>query len=123
MKCFRLFSGVFLPSLLAVLCLGSCDLFPVSDPTGTIRISFPEPVVSATRASASPLDTNEFELTVLDAEGSIIYKGSYGAAPAEFPVRPGSYTLSVISAAFDAPCFDAPQYGDTQVVVDRKSVV
>ena len=118
MKKIRFLSGVLLPSLAAALCLTGCDFFSSPLGSGTLSVSFPQYLsTTATRASHALPDTNDFILSVTDGKGAVIYQGPYGSAPAEFSVQPGSYTLSVISASFETPCFDAPQYGDTQVAV------
>ena len=62
-------------------------------------------------------DTNDFLLTISDAQGKVLYDGTYGDSPEYLRVDPGSYTVSVKSIAFNAPAFDRPQYGDEQVVV------
>ena len=65
-------------------------------------------------------DTNRFILCVrqTDAEKPV-YEGFYGDRPAELVVQSGSYTVSVLSGTFTEPAFDAPVYGDEQVVVAR----
>jgi len=62
-------------------------------------------------------DTNDFLLTIADAQGNFLYDGTYGDSPEYLRVDPGSYTVSVKSIAFTTPAFDRPQYGDEQVVV------
>ena len=62
-------------------------------------------------------DTNDFLLTITDAQGQVLYDGTYGDSPEYLRVDPGSYTVSVKSIAFTAPAFCRPQYGDEQVVV------
>ena len=62
-------------------------------------------------------DTNDFLLTITDAQGQVLYDGTYGDSPEYLRVDPGSYTVSVKSIAFTAPAFGRPQYGDEQVVV------
>lgn len=66
---------------------------------------------------SSLLDKDDFILSVSDASGGIVYYGKYGDAPETIITDPGSYTVSAVSREFDEPLFDAPQYGDTQVVV------
>jgi hypothetical protein len=62
-------------------------------------------------------DTNDFLLTITDAQGGVLYDGTYGDSPEYLKVDPGSYTVSVRSIAFSAPAFARPQYGDEQLVV------
>ena len=62
-------------------------------------------------------DTNDFLLTIADAQGNVLYDGTYGDSPEYLRVDPGSYTVSVKSIAFTTPAFDRPQYGDEQVVL------
>ena len=71
-----------------------------------------------TKAGDSEIpDTNDFLLTIQDAQGKILYDGTYGDSPEYLTVDPGSYTVSVKSISFQAPAFSRPQYGDEQVVV------
>lgn len=114
-----------LRSLLRLLCATllpllpiACDAFLAPPEEGRIELSFLEDLYLQTRASAPAVpDTNQFHLKVTDAKGGILYEGLYGAAPQALLAAPGTYTVSVVSAAFDAPAFDAPQYGDVQQVV------
>ena len=114
------FPAIFLlPALLAVP--ASCDL---ANPDGTgeqgrLVISFvrDNSLYSSVKADSPALpDTNDFILTVSNSAGRVIYEGKYGAAPEAIITDPGSYTVSAVSRAFSEPLFDAPQYGDTQVV-------
>ena len=70
-----------------------------------------------TKADAEIPDTNDFLLTITDAQGEVLYDGTYGDSPEYLKVDPGSYTVRVQSIAFTAPAFARPQYGDEQVVV------
>ena len=71
----------------------------------------------ATRSSAEIPDTNDFILRVSDAEGKVLYEGSYGESPESLLVDAGSYTVSIRSIEFTTPGFSRPLYGDEQVVV------
>ena len=55
-------------------------------------------------------------LSITDASGKSWYEGPFSDSPDELTVPAGNYTVSVVSEAFDEPAFDAPQWGDTQVV-------
>lgn len=97
--------------------LASCEAFIPDRPQGRLCLRFSEDVFIGTRTSGELPDTNDFILTVLDEKGTELYNGKYGDSPATLSLNPGSYTVSAVSAEFSAPKFDAPQYGDRQVVV------
>lgn len=67
--------------------------------------------------SGSMPDTSSFILSVKDGEGTSLYKGRYGDRPADLTVPAGSCVLSIWSYEFVTPAFDAPLYGDEQVIV------
>ena len=104
-----------LAALAALLVLPvSCqDLFR-SNRTGTLRIRLQDARPTPTRAGGQ--DVGEFLLTVTDASGETWYEGAFSDSPDELTVPAGNYTVSAVSAEFDEPAFDAPQWGDTQVV-------
>ena len=91
------------------------DLFR-QERTGTLHITFISTNATSTRASGGQPDTDTFLLTVSDAAGQIFYDGTFANAPDELTVPEGNYTVSAVSAPFETPAFDAPQWGDTQVV-------
>lgn len=94
----------------------SCqDLFRQTR-TGTLLITLIDSAPIATRAAAGLPDSGTFRLTVADADGNIIYQGPYAQSPDVLSVPAGAYTVSAVSDEFEAPAFDAPQWGDTQVV-------
>ena len=94
----------------------SCqDLFRAGK-TGTLLISLRGLPATGTRSGAGLPDTGAFLLTVTGASGDIIYSGPYAQSPDILTVPAGSYTVSAVSGPFDQPAFDAPQWGDTQVV-------
>ena len=94
----------------------SCqDLFRPAR-TGTLLIRLPELCPPSTRAQSGLPDVATFLVTVTDASGQIIYENEYARFPDELPVPAGTYTVSAVSAPFDAPAFDSPQWGDTQIV-------
>ena len=70
-----------------------------------------------TKSSGEIPDTNDFILTIRDADGKTLYEGSYGDSPEYLPVQPGNYTIGIVSIPFKAPAFSEPQYGDVQVAV------
>ena len=107
-----------LPFLLAGVC--ACDDFGLAtDPQkeqGELRWTLDGSVFTKASNPEIP-DTNDFLLTILDANGKTLYEGTYGDSPEHLTVDPGSYTVSVKSISFQAPAFSRPQYGDEQVVV------
>lgn len=104
---------IVLMSVTAALFLAaSCDSVFVERETvnGYLNVRFLD-------EKASLPDRNDFILSVSDASGRSVYYGKYGDAPETMIAAPGSYTVSAVSREFEEPLFDAPQYGDTQVVV------
>ena len=99
-----------------VAVLGACDDFGFQAGQGELRWTI-EADGPLTRASPEIPDTNDFLLRVSDSKGNVLYEGSYGDSPESLLVDAGSYTVSIQSAAFTAPGFSRPQYGDEQVVV------
>ena len=83
---------------------------------GTLRIFFDGYSDFSTRAGGIP-DTDDFILTVTDASDGCIYSGRFGDSPETLDVPAGAYTVSAVSAEFDSPAYERPQYGDTKVVV------
>lgn len=75
--------------------------------------------VSVGPTAASGLDTNDFILTLASVEAldEPLYQGRYADRPTEWFLDPGTYEVSVVSIPFVEPAFDAPQYGDKQLVV------
>ena len=98
---------------LLVLPVSCQDLFR-SNRTGTLRIRLQDARPTPTRAGGQ--DVGEFLLTVTDASGKSWYEGAFSDSPDELTLPAGNYTVSAVSAEFDEPAFDAPQWGDTQVV-------
>ena len=84
---------------------------------GELRVAFGDLPSEETRAAMEMPDTNDFLLYVADAQGEIIYDGSYKDAPESVIVKEGSYNVRVLSRKFSKPEFSSPQYGDEQVVV------
>ena len=72
--------------------------------------------VVQTKAASELPDTNDFNLKIAASDGTILYDGKYGDSPESLLVKAGEYSVSIRSAAFDAPAFDSPQYGDDQTV-------
>ena len=105
---------------LVTVSLSSCNWIPeeeikANDLT-TLRFGF-----TLTKGPEGPeKDTNSFILSVVNCNTEeIIYKGAYGERPAKMSVPSGSYDVSVISAEYDLPQFDSPQYGDSKVVIAK----
>ena len=110
--------AISLSAALAALLLlaGSCQDFFRQSRTGTLLITLRDPYPASTRAGDDLPDVGSFRITVTDAAGKVHYDGPYDHAPDELTVPAGAYTVSALSAAFDAPAYDLPQWGDTQVV-------
>ena len=95
--------------------LASCNKLPSESGQGTLRWTFSPTVL--TKSSIEVPDTDAFILTVANSAGEILYKGAYGDSPEKMLVNPGTYSVSAVSREFSKPEFDAPQFGDEQVVV------
>lgn len=107
---------ILLAALPLIACLAGCDDFEAvlgSKEPGELRWCM-HPV---TKAVQDIPDTNDFYLSVRDANGKTLYEGYYGASPTVLQVQPGTYTVKAVSGDFPEPCFASPQYGDQQVVV------
>lgn len=95
--------------------LAACEDFsPGSRGEGELRWALDRTLL--TKAVESFPDTNDFILTIRDADGKTLYDGAYGDSPEKLEVEPGNYVVSVVSEPFTGPAFDRPQYGDEQVV-------
>lgn len=98
----------------------SCELLgPGASPDeeGQLRIAFEESQDFMTRTLPEIPDTSDFLLKVCDADGKVIYEGQYGDSPEAIMVKPGNYTVSVVSEKFTKPAFSKPQFGDEQCVM------
>ena len=100
----------------SLLPLGSCKEFFGQGRMGTLAVNLPRLSPPSTRAGTDFPDTGTFRITVSGASGQVIYENDYAHFPDELPVPAGAYTVSAVSRDFSAPEFDAPQWGDTQVV-------
>lgn len=102
--------------VLAVLLPQACDMkeTPLSE-KGFIRLNFAPLPVPAAALSAIP-DTDSFILDIRASDGKSVYHGRYGDAPDSLFAAPGDYAVSVRSVDFEAPGFDAPQYGADRLV-------
>ena len=103
---------------LLLFTLTACEDFlssPSVRKTGSLSWRF----IPLTKAGDFP-DTNRFLLKVTDASGKAVFDGLYGDSPEALDVPEGNYTVSVRSREFVTPAFDAPLWGDTQVVPVRK---
>lgn len=109
----RLFVGLVLPFIL--LPATSCSWLSVEE-DAWIAPSFIKDQYVATRAAAELPDTNDFLMTVLKSDGSVVYSGTYGQSPETIKVSAGTYTVRVVSEEFSKPVFDKAQYGDEQTV-------
>ena len=83
---------------------------------GSISITFEKTFFDLTKASGDVPAADDFILTVTDSEGDIVYNGRYGASPEAMMVGAGNYTVSAVSREFSEPLYEAPQFGDTQIV-------
>lgn len=107
-------------SFLTVVFCVSCEMFgPGSGPgeDGELRIAFASGNEVLSKAGESVPDTSDFILKVSDADGKVIYNGSYGDSPEAIMVKSGSYTVQAVSGKFEKPAFSSPQFGDEQCVV------
>lgn len=115
MKKKRLITLFVLPIVVACEMMGDGT---DSQADGKLEVSFSDAVmIGDTRAGLEIPDTNDFILTVTDADGKVIYDGNYGEAPEAMMVSSGSYNVKVVSCKFDRPQFSMPQFGDEQCVV------
>ena len=99
-----------------LLLAASCQGYFRQSRTGTLLITLQDPFRALTRAGETLPDVGSFRLTVTDAAGRVYYDGPYDRTPDALTVPAGAYTVSAVSAEFDAPAYDLPQWGDTQVV-------
>jgi hypothetical protein len=88
-----------------------------SDAEGELRIAFASGNDVLSKSGESVPDTSDFILKVSDADGKVIYHGSYGDSPESIMVKSGSYIVKAVSGNFDKPAFSSPQFGDEQCVV------
>ena len=113
------FAVVRLLSVAAILLsLSSCNLLGESTPDeGTLRVSFAPDQEILTRSGIQIPDTSDFILTVRNSKGTVMYEGPFGDSQETMSLKPGSYTVSIISEEFKKPAFSSPQFGDEQCVV------
>ena len=119
----KTFIRIFLALAICVspgLLSSSCNKLPTDSGQGKLVWSFSSSV--PTRALALP-DTDSFKLKVINSAGDILYEGNYGDSPESLLVNPGTYTVSAVSRVFVKPEFEAPQFGDEQVVVVKAGAV
>ncbi len=100
--------------------VSSCNKMPSDAGQGSLSWSFSPEIT--TRAMDFP-DTDAFKLKVVNSAGEILYEGDYGDSPETMLVNPGSYTITAVSREFKKPEFEAPQFGDEQVVVVNAGAV
>ncbi len=103
--------------IMASVILASCNDADPASGESRIRFSFAEPLTTAATRAGSPYDTNSFILTVRNVSGDTVWCGLYGNRPADLAVGAGTYEVSAVSSAYEAPAFNSPQYGDSQIVV------
>lgn len=86
-----------------------------------ICLKFSEPSFETTKASTSfQIDTNSFILTVVRSNGDVLYSGLYSDSPESLIAEPDTYNVKVVSDDSFSPAFDAPVWGDEQLVVVGK---
>lgn len=100
----------------ASVILASCSIDQAGKDS-RLELSFAEPLSSLQTRATGGVDTNSFILSVTGVNGGTIYKGAYGSRPKDLSVKAGTYEISVVSREFEAPAFEQPQYGDSQIVV------
>lgn len=98
-----------------IMPLPSCKDF-FAGPGGSITVNLGNGSMPATRAFDVP-DTDDFMLIITSSDGRSVYDGRFGSSPESIGVSAGTYTVSAYSREFDAPGYDCPLYGDSQVVV------
>ena len=114
----RLRAMLWLLSAAALLSVYSCNILgDSSGGHGGLRVSFAPGQEILTRSGIELPDTSDFILTVKDSKGNVVYDGAFGDSPQTMSLKPGSYTVSIISEEFRKPAFSAPQFGDEQCVV------
>ena len=123
--CGKLCAKVRLLSVAALLMLFySCNLLEeASDKDGTLRVSFAPGQEILTRSGIEIPDTSDFILTVKNSKGTVVYEGAFGDSPEAMSLKPGSYTVSIVSEEFSRPAFSSPQFGDEQCVVVTSDAV
>ncbi len=94
-----------------------------SDKDGTLHVSFAPGQEILTRSGIEIPDTSDFILTVKDSKGTVMYEGPFGDSPEAMSLKPGSYTVRVVSEEFRKPAFSSPQFGDEQCVVITSEAV
>lgn len=90
---------------------------------GTLRVSFAPGQEILTRSGIEIPDTSDFILTVKNSKGTVMYEGAFGDSPETMSLKPGSYTVSIVSEEFGKPAFSSPQFGDEQCVVVTSDAV
>ena len=105
----------FLCFLFLAYVLTSCEEMS-KNREGMIRITFADALPSLTRSELELPDTNDFILKITDADGKVIFDGTYGDSPEGLTVPKGNYTVSVRSGVFSKPAFSSPLFGDEQCV-------
>ena len=123
--CGKLCAKVRLLSVAALLMLFySCNLLEeASDKDGTLRVSFAPGQEILTRSGIEIPDTSDFILTVKNSKGTVVYEGAFGDSPEAMSLKPGNYTVSIVSEEFSRPAFSSPQFGDEQCVVVTSDAV
>ena len=106
--------SVILGPFVTGMLLSSCNKIPSDTGQGSLTWSFSPSNI--TRATDYP-DTDAFKLKVVNSAGEILYDGNYGDSPEKMLVNPGTYTITAVSREFRKPEFEAPQFGDEQMVV------
>lgn len=107
--------------LLSAMLSPSCNKLPTESGQGSLCWHFSPGIL--TRTLTELPDTDAFILKVTNSAKEILYEGRYGDSPESILVNPGTYSVSAVSRRFDAPEFDAPQFGDEQVVVVKAGTV
>ncbi|MBO4447357.1 MAG: DUF4493 domain-containing protein [Bacteroidales bacterium] len=123
MKKLKCFAAAFAALILSGICTSCSDLFgdgPSSSGKASISFVFADNWDARAREAAAMPDTNDFLLTVSSSSGEVLFNGKFGSAPETIIAAPGTYTVNAVSAEFSEPKFEAPQYGDTQVVTVLK---
>ena len=95
-----------------------CGFVEKGDKEAVLQLSIRQENTFATKAAGNTLpDTNTFILQIKNQSGEYIYNGAYGSKPARLSVPAGTYSLSLVSEAFNAPAWETPVYGDELSIV------
>lgn len=113
----KMVGRLYLPIICAGVIIASCEKRSGQDSYLDLSMKdFVTGLKSKSPETQVP-DTNGFILKIIDASGSTVYEGLYGARPEVISLIPGSCELSVLSFRQTRMAFDSLQYGDSKTLV------